>query len=798
MKKSVFALLIALSFLSSVLLPVTAVNGQTGRSGGTPKPRTNKKYAEDKPTVISLPVQTWDKKVVDDPDLPPFVPRGLNKADYLSRRGLDIANMRGLKDGKLPDPRIRTEAIRQMAREESERLNSNRFNPSLRDSLLAPWVSRGPAPIPNGQTTTLVSSVSGRVTAIDVHPTNPDIAYVGTAQGGLYRTTDGGANWTPLMDAAASVSIGAVTINPVTPTQVFVGTGESNRSADSYAGIGLYRIDNAESASPTLNGPFATRVAGTGTAVSTGIAFTNTSISKIVVDPTNQNRIFVGNTIGVYGLSGTSNGTGGANGFVGLWFSENAQAATITFSRVNNVPGGGANSVTDIVFEPGSNNNLLVATQDLGGAPDDSGIYRSTDASIAAVGANVSPNFTRTQTLTATQANGSVLAINRVGAVVTAYAAYQGSTSGTVVRSTDGGVTWSAAIASAAGFCGGQCFYDTTIAIDPNDANFVYIGGSATGTSSRIFARSTNAGVTFSANENGLHADSHAIAIAPSNPSIVYTGNDGGVFRTANVKAAGTISWSSLNTANFLATQFMSIDTHPTDPNFSIGGTQDNGTNFLQPSGLWTRADFGDGGYAVIDQNAADTTNVRMYHTYFNQTNAMGYARVTNVASATDGNWSFFGCGFSGSVANGMTCTATAIRFYAPMERGPGNPNTLYFGSDVLYRSADGGTTMAKVSQEPITSGVAISAIGIAPGNDSVRLIGLGNGGLFGTTTGSTTLTNFDTGAVVPDAFVSRVVIDPTNPNTAYVTLSRFLAGAQNVWKTTTLNSFAENGLIPT
>jgi hypothetical protein len=166
----------------------------------------------------------------------------------------------------------------------------------------------------------------------------------------------------------------------------------------------------------------------------------------------------------------------------------------------------------------------------------------------------------------------------------------------------------------------------------------------------------------------------------------------------------------------------MSLALHPTDRYFTIGGTQDNGTNFYQPTQLWTNTEGGDGGYTVIDQNAPNTTAVTMYHTFFNQTNAMGYSRSLNAGTS----WSFFGCGFGGT-ANGMTCAATNILFYAPMERGPGNPNTLYFGSDVLYRSANSGATVAKISQEPI--GGAISAIGISPQNDAVRLSGPQLGG---------------------------------------------------------------------
>jgi hypothetical protein len=185
-----------------------------------------------------------------------------------------------------------------------------------------------------------------------------------------------------------------------------------------------------------------------------------------------------------------------------------------------------------------------------------------------------------------------------------------------------------------------------------------------------------------------------------------------------------------------------------------------------------------------------------MFHTYFNQTNAMGYARVTTTANAVDNSWSFFGCGFAGT-PNGMTCSATAILFYAPMARGPGNPNTIYFGSDVLYRSSDGGTTVSKVSQEPLLPlptptppipGVAISAIGISPQNDNVRVVGMQNGALWGTTTGSSTLTNLDPGNTIQDNYIGRIALDPDplKVNTAYVTLSAF--GVTNVWKTANLN----------
>src|SRR5262249_59047413 len=98
--------------------------------------------------------------------------------------------------------------------------------PPIPASLLAPWTPLGPAPIPNGQTTGVSQAVSGRVTAIVVHPSNENIVYVGTAQGGLYRSLNGGTTWTALMDDAQSLAIGSIAIDPLDPTTLFVGTGE--------------------------------------------------------------------------------------------------------------------------------------------------------------------------------------------------------------------------------------------------------------------------------------------------------------------------------------------------------------------------------------------------------------------------------------------------------------------------------------------------------------------------------------------------------------------------------------------
>ena len=162
------------------------------------------------------------------------------------------------------------------------------------------WVFIGPNPIPLGQTQGTRVPVSGRTISIAIHPTDPDTVYVGTAQGGLYKSTNGGTNWTKLFEfQLETLAIGAITIDPTDSSIVYVGTGENGQSADSFAGKGLYIIRNANSATPTLNGPF--RLNGVGADV-----FSGRSIGRVLVVPSNNNIIFVCTSTGSGGNPNTS------------------------------------------------------------------------------------------------------------------------------------------------------------------------------------------------------------------------------------------------------------------------------------------------------------------------------------------------------------------------------------------------------------------------------------------------------------------------------------------------------------
>lgn len=729
----------------------------------------------------------------DSADIPPFARGLISEEKYFALRDQEIRSRRGTDD-LLRNPQARSQAVRTM--QFMERVlqivpqGLNPFSALIPAAASTTWTPLGPDPIPNGQTKGTAVPVSGRVTAIAVDPTTEQIVYVGTAQGGVYRTLDGGTTWLALLDSAQSLSIGALAIDPLNRDTLFVGTGEGNLSGDSFFGVGLYIVRNASTVNPSVTGPFnAPATSPLPNPDGFTDVFTGRAITQILVNPADDTKILVSTSSGFSGLSSDTFSTLPTRG---VYLSTNAQATTPTFTRLAIQTLAANRIVTDIAIDPG--NPDLVAVHVFGtAAAGDGGVWISTTSPWTGTG-------TWQQTLTE-QADNGKFAVNRSGApaattfllaldnsVATACGASHG---GSLFKSTDGGQTWPE-LTAARGFCGGQCFYDAVPAMDPDNPNAIFLGGPADSASTptveacgnSIVSKSIDGGTSFTRSDNLLHADSHVFVFAPSNHSIAYTGDDGGIFRSAD----GGATWTSLNNTGFSATQFMSLSVHPTDANFTIGGTQDNGTELMKPDGTWTRADFGDGGYSAIDQVATSTTNVNMYHTYFNVTGGLiGFARVTTSATATEGNWTLLGC--SGVNGNGITC-ADNVLFYAPLALGPGTPNTVYFGTDHLYRSLDTGTTNTPVSQSPFPGtdpaggNPRVSAIGISPQDDNVRLVGLTTGHVFATTTGANPMTDVTGGWAAK--FIARAVIDPNNKTTAYVTLDGY--GTPNhVWKTTNL-----------
>jgi photosystem II stability/assembly factor-like uncharacterized protein len=401
----------------------------------------------------------------------------------------------------------------------------------------AGWSSLGPTSIAG------FLPAAGRVTALAIDPTNPMTIYVGAAQGGVWKSLNGGGSWAPLTDGQCSLAIGALAIDPVAPAIVYAGTGEANFSADSYYGCGVLRSSDGGATWSQLGRDIFDTPDGGAT------------ISRIIVDPATAgsatgSTIFAATSFGVY--KSTNSGS--------------------TWIRVL------SGYAPDLAQDP-SNGLVLYA----GGYLPSPGVYKTTDGGNTwrqLLGGFPTSNVGRTALAIAPSAPNVL------------YAAVASTADGTLLgiyKSDDSGATWGELDASNAA-CNGQCWYDLVIAVDPSNADVVYFGGVP-------LYKSVDGGANFTNIGGPIHVDQHAFAFDPGNSSTIYAGNDGGVYRSIDRGQA----WVSLNT-NLAITQFYpGISVAPTASRDILGGTQDNGTLEFTGSAIWTPAFSGDGGFTAIN-----------------------------------------------------------------------------------------------------------------------------------------------------------------------------------------------------
>src|SRR6267142_818715 len=370
---------IAIGLVTALLMCLMAWSFVSSAASGSSNAPADKSSETNE---ASVPPQGDEDESVDA-DLGKFGSR-INREEYLRLRDEYIGLKRGIEPGRPFNPEMRIRAIEQMDRQERGRKIDSIVNGSLTPAAGGAWTALGPANITNGQPLSGANTrVSGRVTAIVVDPGNANNVYLGTAQGGVWRSQDGGTSWTAIFDSADSLAIGALALAPSDPSVLYVGTGEFNGCGDCFFGAGLYRIDSVNT-TPSLVGPI-NPVQTVGSLTYSGGIFNGRGITKIVVDPTNAATIFVttGRGIGGSGANALS-GSVPPLGIRGLWRSTNANGAagSITFQKL--VVTGGATldtenlDTTDAVIEPGTPNNLLVAI--FGSTASNGGIYKSTNA----------------------------------------------------------------------------------------------------------------------------------------------------------------------------------------------------------------------------------------------------------------------------------------------------------------------------------------------------------------------------------------------------------------------------------
>ena len=686
------------------------------------------------------------------------LPRQVESASAIRRRQEWFYQQRAYPNKNIP-PGARLKAYQQLlemqAAQRSRQLkeqSTTSTSPSSPSTTFATalstttWTLIGPQPT---STPFEFNPVSGRVTALAVDPTNSNVIYLGGAEGGVWKTTDGGASWTPLTDNQPSLAVGSMAIDPQNPQTIYVGTGEENFNFDAYFGAGILKSTDGGATWATIgtgpqDGPLGAKP-----------YFYGGYVGSIAVDPQNSQVVLAA-------VNEVSN-------LWGVWrSSDGGQTWTQALTAL----------ATQVFFDP-TNGNVAYA------AIAGNGMYKSTNAGLSWT----ADNGTGANVLNVTNSFKISVALDprHTSTLYASVSSYPDSSGSSTVlgfyKTTDGGANWTALWTPTKStssnfpstYCApagepGQCWYDNVVAVDPA-SSAVFVGGSFEANTSSLSGalwRSRDGGITWSdidppPNASGvqaLHPDLHDIAFAGGT---MYVATDGGLWGTTNV-ATSPVTWTNLNTPLAL-TQFypgMSIAAYKS--NFTLGGTQDNGTQYYSGSLTWQMIACGDGAQTAIDPSGSGVVYVGCV--YFPGPNNRGFLYKFTPGSG----WAAADNGIDGSDPG---------EFIPPLALDPSNPQNLYFGTYRVYQSMNGGANWNSISgflsygyNQPLT------AIAVAPSDSNVVYIGSDDGEVaatFNASAGSgATWQQIGYAAGLPLRYITALAVDSHNARNVYVTLSGY------------------------
>ena len=479
----------------------------------------------------------------------------------------------------------------------------------------------------------------GRSLAVTGVPGQPEVFYFGSVDGGVWRTNDAGRTWNPIFDSQPIGSIGAIAVAPSNPDVIYVGSGEADMRSNIGYGNGMYKSTDAGKSW-------------------THIGLTDSrQIARILVDPADPNRVFVAALGHAYG----------PNTERGVFRSKDGGATwqRILFHDENTGP-------IDLAFEPGNSGTIYAALLQTRRPPwnvyppskgPGSGLYRSRDR-----GDHWEP------------VTGHGLPAEEVGRIGIAFAPSNpkriylivDAKAGGLYRSDDSGQNWQ--LISQDKRIRERGWYFGEVSVDPKDADTVYLPNTTV-------YRSRDGGKTFAAFKGAPGGDDyHQMWIDPDEPRRMILGSDQGTIVTRN----GGETWSSWY--NQPTGQMYHVSTDNRFPYWVYGAQQDSGSIATPSRGNYRALDFHDWRpIAAGDENgyiAPDPGNPGVIYGGFVTRQDLNDEQIqqTPPTLAHPGNYR-------------RTWTL-------PLVFSPIDPHVLYFGSQVLFRTADGGNSWQVISPD--------------------------------------------------------------------------------------------------
>ncbi len=494
--------------------------------------------------------------------------------------------------------------------------------------------------------------MSGRVTAIDVVQSDPDIMYVGTASGGLWKSTSGGIKWDPIFDKELTASIGSVAIQQSNPSVIWVGTGEGNPRNSLNGGFGIYKsLDGGK----TWN--------------AMGLEKTR-HIHRVIIDPTDPDIVYagaIGSPWGEHPERGVYKTIDGGKTWKQILFANNKTGAA------------------DLIMDPTNPNKLIAAMWEHKRDPwffnsggSGSGLHITHDGGKTWKKISAEDGFPKGDL----GRIGVAIARNKPNIVYALVEAKKNA----LYKSEDGGLKWKKI--NDKNDIGNRPFYYSEIYVDPQNENrvfsiFTYVNVSEDG--GKNFRQLMPAyGV-----DNGVHPDHHAWWIHPENGNFMIDGNDGGM----NITKDGGKTWRFIG--NLPVAQFYHINVDNEFPYNVYGGMQDNGSwrgpaYVWRAQGIrnsyWQEISFGDGFDVVPDRDDSR---------YGWSMSQQGF--VSRYDWMTGNNY---------TVKPTHPDPDVKLRFNwnSAINIDPFDNSTIYFGSQFVHKSTDKGLTWEVISPDLTTN----------------------------------------------------------------------------------------------
>ncbi len=493
------------------------------------------------------------------------------------------------------------------------------------------------------------AGMSGRVTAIDALHSNPDLIYLGTASGGVWKTENGGSSWQPVFDSLSNLNIGAVAIQQSNPSVLWVGTGEGNPRNSINLGCGIFKSLDAGKSWKLM-----------------GLEKTK-NIHRIIIDPNDPNTVYaaaIGNPYAVHAERGVYKTTDGGDTWkLILHTNDTSGCAELVMDPTNPnklIANMWQHRRTPYSFKSGGPGSGLFITYDAGRHWEKLGKKQGLpEGDYGRIGIAIATNEPK-----------------RI------YALVEAGKNG-LYKTDDGGFRWELVNSNAVDVTN-RPFYFQDIRVDPLNENRLY-------NINQMISMSEDGGKTF---QNvipyfGIHPDHHAFWIHPFNPNFIIDGNDGGI----GISHDRGRTWKFDD--QLPVGQFYHINVDNEIPYHIMGGMQDNGS-WRGPAYTWMQGGIknhfwdnlwgGDGFDVAPDPQDANWVYAMSQKGSFGR---------YNVAT-----------GEQNSLKPPATDLTTRLRFNwnAAFALAPGDTGTIYFGSQFVHKSTNKGFTWQIISPDLTTN----------------------------------------------------------------------------------------------